>query len=82
VYKVPWNDEGIENGLHWVLDVIFREDHSHLKDRIAGENLALLRRVVVSLLRQDQSKGSISGKLRRAAWDDDFRLHLLNLLSD
>jgi predicted transposase YbfD/YdcC len=73
---------GIENGLHWVLDVIFREDHSHLKDRIAAENLGMLRRVVVSLLRQDQSKGSISGKLRRAAWDDDFRLHLLNLLSD
>jgi predicted transposase YbfD/YdcC len=73
---------GIENGLHWVLDVIFREDDCRLKDRIAAENLGLLRRVIASLLRQDRSKGSVSGKLLRAAWDDDFRLHLLNLLSD
>jgi predicted transposase YbfD/YdcC len=72
---------GIENGLHWVLDVIFREDDSHLKDRTAGENMGMLRRVVASLLRQDPSKGSVSGKLLRAAWNDDFRFHLLNLLS-
>jgi predicted transposase YbfD/YdcC len=73
---------GIENGLHWVLDVLFREDDSHLKDRIAAENLGMLRRVAASLFRQDASKGSVSGKQLRAAWDDDFRLHLLNLLSD
>ncbi len=73
---------GIENGLHWVLDVIFREDDSRLKDRLAAENLGQLRRVVASLLRQDHSKGSVSGKLLRAAWNDDFRLHLVNLLSD
>lgn len=73
---------GIENGLHWVLDVIFREDDNRLKDRRAAENLGMLRRVAVSLLRQDKSKGSVSGKRHRAAWDDDFRLHLLNLLSD
>jgi predicted transposase YbfD/YdcC len=72
---------GIENGLHWVLDVIFREDDSRLKDRTAAENLGMLRRVAVSLLRQEPSKGSVSGKLLRAAWDDEFRLHLLNLLS-
>jgi predicted transposase YbfD/YdcC len=73
---------GIENGLHWVLDVIFREDDCRVQDRNAAENLGMLRRVAASLLRQDASKGSVSGKLRRAAWDDDFRLHLLNLLSD
>jgi predicted transposase YbfD/YdcC len=73
---------GIENGLHWVLDVVFREDDCRLKDRTAGENLGMLRRVVASLLRQDHSKGSVSGKLLRAAWDDEFRLHLLDLLSD
>ena len=72
---------GIGNGLHWVLDVTFREDDCRLKDRAAAENLALLRRVAASLLRQDNSKGSLSGKQLRAAWDDDFRLHLLNLLS-
>jgi predicted transposase YbfD/YdcC len=72
----------IENGLHWVLDVIFREDDSRLKDRMAAENLGMLRRVVASLLRQDKSKGSCSGKLLRAGWDDAFRLHLLELLSE
>jgi predicted transposase YbfD/YdcC len=72
---------GIENGLHWVLDVLFREDDSRLKDRTAAENLGMLRRVIASLLRQDHSKGSVSGKVLRAAWDDEFRLHLLNLLS-
>jgi predicted transposase YbfD/YdcC len=73
---------GIENGLHWVLEGIFREDDCRLKDRRAGENLGLLRRVAASLLRQDAGKGSVSGKLLRAGWDDDFRLHLLHLLSD
>ena len=46
-----------------MLDVIFREDDCRLKDRIAAENLGMLRRVVASLLRQDRSKGSVSGKL-------------------
>jgi predicted transposase YbfD/YdcC len=73
---------GIENGLHWVLDVVFREDDNRLKDRTAAENLGMLRRVAASLFRQDDSKGSVSGKLLRAGWDDEFRLHLLNLLSD
>lgn len=72
---------GIENGLHWVLDVVFREDDCRLKDRTAAENLGMLRRVAASLFRQDDSKGSVSGKLLRAAWDDEFRLHLLDLLS-
>lgn len=72
---------GIENGLHWVLDVTFREDDCRLKDRTAAENLGLLRRVAASLLRQEGSKGSVSGKVLRAAWDEKFRRHLLNLLS-
>ena len=73
---------GIENGLHSVLDVVFREDDCRLKDRTAAENLGMLRRVAASLLRQDQGKGSVCGKQRRAAWDDDFRRHLLSLLSE
>jgi predicted transposase YbfD/YdcC len=73
---------GVENGLHWVLDVTFREDQSRLQDRTAAENLGLLRRVAASLFRQDDSKGSVSGKILRAAWDNDFRRHLLHLLSD
>ena len=56
---------GIENGLHWVLDVVFREDDCRLKDWTAAENLGMLRRVAASLYRQDQGKGSLSGKQRR-----------------
>ena len=55
---------------------------AELTRKQAAENLGLLRRVVASLVRQDASKGSVSGKLLRAAWDDEFRLHLLHLLSD
>jgi predicted transposase YbfD/YdcC len=73
---------GIENGLHWVLDVVFREDQSRVRDRNAQENLALLRRVAVSLLKQDESKGSLKGKRKEAGWNNDFLAHLLSLLSD
>jgi hypothetical protein len=65
-----------------VLDVIVREDDCRLKDRVAAENRGLLRRVAAALLRQDASKGSTSGKVLRAGWDDEVRLHLLHLLSD
>jgi predicted transposase YbfD/YdcC len=71
----------IENGLHWVLDVVFGEDHSRVRKGHGAENLAMLRRVAVSLLRQDQSKGSLKGKRKRAGWDQDFLLHLLGFLS-
>ena len=73
---------GIENGLHWVLDVVFREDQSRARAGHAAENLAMLRRVAVSLLKQDKSKGSLKGKRKRAGWDTDFLTHLLELLSD
>jgi predicted transposase YbfD/YdcC len=72
----------IENGLHWVLDVVFHEGHSRVKDRNAAENLAMLRRVAVSLLKQDKSKGSLKGKRKRAGWDEAFLLHLLGFLAE
>lgn len=73
---------GIENGLHWVLDVVFKEDQSRIRDRTAAENMAWVRRVAVSLLKQDTSKGSLKGKHKRAGWDDEFLAHLLSLLHD
>jgi predicted transposase YbfD/YdcC len=71
----------IENGCHWVLDVVFGEDRCRARQGNAALNLGWLRRVALALLRQDQSKGSIPTKRLRAALSDDFRLHLLNLLS-
>ena len=50
---------GIENGLHWVLDVAFREDQSRTRDLNAGANLAMMRRVAVSLLKRATTKGSV-----------------------
>jgi predicted transposase YbfD/YdcC len=73
---------GIENGLHWVLDVVFGEDQSRVRTGHAAENLAWVRKVALSLLRQDQSQGSLKGKRKRAGWDETFLLHLLGFLSE
>jgi predicted transposase YbfD/YdcC len=56
---------GIENQQHWVLDVIFGEDRDRTRTGNAALNLAWLRRVALSLIRQDKSKGSIKGKRLR-----------------
>jgi hypothetical protein len=67
----------IENGLHWILDVAFREDESRTRDAKAGANLALLRRVAVSLLKRADAKGSIHTRRLKAAWDDAFLQQVL-----
>jgi predicted transposase YbfD/YdcC len=69
---------GIENGLHWVLDVAFNEDRMRQRDRNGVENLALLNRLAVSLLRQDKAiKAGVKCKRKAAGWDDNYLLHLL-----
>jgi predicted transposase YbfD/YdcC len=67
----------IENGLHWVLDVVFREDARRLYDRTVAENVAFLNRLAVSLLRGDSSKGSLKIKRKRAGWNMPFLAKLL-----
>ncbi len=69
---------GTENGLHWVLDVTFREDDCRPREGHGPQNLALLRRVAVSLLKGDKgSKDSIQTKRPRAGWDESYLLRLL-----
>ena len=68
---------GIENGLHWVLDVVFREDRSRIRAENAGANLALIRRVAVSLLRRAPGKGSGVTKRLKAGWDDNYLLQVM-----
>jgi predicted transposase YbfD/YdcC len=69
---------GIENGLHWVLDVAFNEDRMRQRERKGIENVALLNRLAVSILRQDQTiKAGVKCKRKTAGWDNDYLLHLL-----
>ena len=67
----------IENSLHWVLDMTFREDDSRLHKGHGAENMALLRRLVVSLLHRDANPGSLRIKRKRAAWNHEAALNLL-----
>jgi len=69
---------GIENGLHWVLDVGFREDASRVRERNAARNLALLRKVALNFARADTTlKASLKGKRKYAGWDDTFMATLI-----
>lgn len=73
---------GIENQLHWVLDVTMKEDASTVRKDNAPENLSLLKKIVLNLLRMDTTdsvKSSLRLKRKRAAWDDDLRMHFLGL---
>ncbi len=70
---------GIENSLHWVLDVTFSEDHSRIRRGHGPENMNLLRRLCVNLIKQDKTKGSINLKRYRAAMNNDYALTLLGI---
>ena len=68
----------IENGLHWVLDVTFREDDSRVRDRTAARNLAILRKIAINLMGRDRtSRISMRARRKQAAWNDDYMLSLL-----
>lgn len=69
---------GIENGLHWVLDMAFREDESRVRRGHSAENLAVLRKLALTLIQQDpQRKHGINAARLRAGWDTSYLLHLL-----
>ena len=71
---------GVENGLHWVLDVAFREDESRARLRHAAANLAVVRRLAATLIKADtSSKGGVQTRRMRAAWDGDYLARLLQL---
>ena len=68
---------GIENELHWCLDVVFNEDQARNRKGHCAENMALMRKVVLNLARLEPSKGSVRGKLKRAGWDNAFLTAML-----
>ncbi len=68
----------IENSLHWVLDVTFREDDSRVRHRTAARNLALLRKIALNLVTADRSRQtSLRGRRKKAAWNDDYMLRII-----
>lgn len=70
---------GIENSLHWTLDVTFSEDKSRIRKDHSPENFALLRRLAVNLLKQEKTfKGSLKMKRYRAAMDNNYLVQILN----
>ena len=71
---------GIENSLHWVLDVALREDDCRVRTGHAAANLATLRHMALNLLRQDTTKKrGIRTKQKIAAWDHRYLLKLLSV---
>ena len=68
----------VENALHWVLDVTFREDDSRVRDRTAARNFALLRKIALNLVAQDQrTRNSLRARRKKAAWDDSYILQII-----
>ena len=68
---------GVENNLHWSLDVSFGEDKSRVRKDHAAENFATLRRLALTLLKEAPSKVGIATRRLRAGWDNDFLLQVV-----
>lgn len=74
---------GVENKLHWVMDVCFREDQSRARTGYAAENLATLRRLALNLLKRETTKKrGIRGKQLNASWNHPYLLKLLGVSPD
>ena len=68
---------GVENGLHWNLDISFREDECRVRDPVARENLAVLRHLALSRLKNDDTKLGLQNKRLKAACNEDYLTKLL-----
>ena len=77
IIRLHW---GIENKLHWHLDVTFNEDKSKIRAGYGAENFSLLKRCVLNLVKTDTTrKASVTQKRRMAGWDISYRLRLLGV---
>jgi len=72
---------GIENRLHWVLDVVMNEDQARARKDNAPENLALLRRLALNIIKHNPDKGSNRLKFKRAGWDNRFLAKLISQIA-
>ncbi len=70
---------GVENSLHWRLDVVMNEDQDRTRMGHGPHNLAVLRHMAINAMQKEGSKGSLRGKFKRAGWDNEYLLRLLEL---
>lgn len=75
IVRAHWS---IENQLHWVLDVVLKEDRSRTRKDHAPENLATLRRLALNILRAHPDDKSMRRKIKRAGWDDAFLMSIIS----
>ena len=68
---------GIENNLHWVLDVVFKEDFSQVRTGHADENFSTIRKLALNLLKKNKYKASMKRKRMKAGWNDQYLLQVL-----
>jgi predicted transposase YbfD/YdcC len=76
VVRAHW---GVENRLHWRLDVVMNEDQQRNRSDNGPANLAVLRHMALNVMQKDNTKGSLRGKIKRAAWDEGYLKTLLAL---
>ena len=67
----------IENSLHWVMDMVFRDDESRVRTEQAPANFTTIKHMALILLRRPAAKLSLRGRRKAASWDDEFLASLL-----
>jgi predicted transposase YbfD/YdcC len=73
----------VENSLHWVLDIAFREDESRLRKGNGPQNFALLRHIALNALKQEQTaKLGVKNKRLKAGWDEAYLLKVLGHIAN
>jgi predicted transposase YbfD/YdcC len=70
---------GVENRLHWRLDVVMNEDQDRSRLENGPHNHAVLRHMAMNVMQKDGEKGSLRGKFKRAAWDEAYLARFLTL---
>jgi hypothetical protein len=79
--SIIWSHWGIENNLHWAMDVIFKEGDCTVSTGNAAENFALFRRMAQSVLQAEAgSAREIAMRRRQAGWNDDYAVKLLGMM--
>ena len=68
---------GVENSLHWVMDMVFRDDECRIRKKNAPANFATIKHVASNLLRLSKGKRSMRQKRHQAAWNEDYLFELI-----